>query len=91
MNDDPQHDADVHEPERPVAETLVEACVGAGAIARAELNEAERQHAEGAEQRGMRVVQRQEGAVLVVVRRRRIERNAAEHTGAHEVPESEPK
>ena len=56
-------------------------------VAQAEIDQPDRELPEGAEQRGVRVVQRQEGAVLVVVDERRVERAAAEHAGADEVPE----
>ena len=66
---------------------LVELGVGPGAIAQAEVDEAEREQPEGAEQRRVRVVERQEGAVLVVIDERRVERAAAEDAGADEIPE----
>jgi hypothetical protein len=46
-------------------------------VAQAEIHKPNRQLAEGAEQRGMGVVERQEGAMLAVVHQRRVERAAA--------------
>ncbi len=66
---------------------LVELGIRTRAIAQAEIDEAEREQAERAEQRGVRVVERQEGAVLVIIDERRIERAAAEDAGADEIPE----
>ena len=56
-------------------------------IAQAEIDQPDRQFAEGAEQRGVRMVERQEGAVLVVVDERRVQRAAAEDARADEIPE----
>ena len=58
-----------------------------GDVAQAEIDQSDRKLAERAEQRGMGMVQRQEGAVLVVVHQRRVERAAAEHARADEIPE----
>ena len=58
-----------------------------GGIAQAEIDQPDPQQAEGAEQRGMRVVQGQKRAVLVVIDQRRIQRAAAKDPGADEVPE----
>ena len=60
--------------------------VGRGG-AQAEVDQANGEEPEGAEQGGMRMVQRQERAVLVVIDQRRVERAAAEDSGADEVPE----
>ena len=58
-----------------------------GDVAQAEIDQPDRQFAESAGQRGVCMVERQEGAVLVVVHQRRVERAPAEHARADEIPE----
>ena len=84
---DPQHQPAIVEPERPQPEPLAERMPVGRDIAQAEIDQPDRQQAEGAEQRRMGVVEGQEGAVLVVIDQRRVQRAAAEDAGADEVPE----
>ena len=68
-------------------EPFAEPPASAGDIAQAEIDQPDRQQAEGAEQRRVGVVEGQERSVLVVVDQRRIQRAAAEDAGADEIPE----
>ena len=87
VQQDPQHQPAIVEPERPQPQLLAERLPIGGDVAQAEIDQSDRQFAEGAEQRGMGMVERQEGAMLVVVDQRRVERAAAEYARAHEIPE----
>ncbi|KGS21380.1 putative nitric-oxide reductase domain protein [Burkholderia pseudomallei MSHR7343] len=84
---DPQNEPRVIQPKRPEAEFLAESRLLGGGMPQAEIDQSDREQAERAEQRRVRVVQREEGAVLVIVDERRVERAAAEHARSDEVPE----
>ena len=87
VEENPHHQPDIVAPESDPPGLLVELGTRARAVTQAEVDEAKRQEPERAKQRGVRVVERQEGAVLVVIDERGIERAAAEDSGADEVPE----
>lgn len=59
----------------------------AGDIPQAEIDQPDAEQAERAEQGRVGMIQGEEGAVLVGVHQGRVERAAAEHAGADEVPE----
>ena len=83
----PHHQPNVVAPKGNSARPLIEDRAGTRAIAQAEIDETERKQAKGAEQRRVRVVERQESAVLIIIDQRRVDRSAAEHAGADEIPE----
>src|SRR5580692_9905211 len=87
IEQDPQDQATIVEPERPLPDPLAEWISVGGDIAQAEINEPDPKQAEGAEQRSMGMVERQEGAVFVIVDQRRIQRASSKNAGADEVPE----
>ena len=87
VEEDPHRQATIVTPERDAARRLVELGVRPGTIPQAEVDQPEREQPERSEQRRMRVVERQERAVLVVIDQRRVERAAAEDTGSDEIPE----
>ncbi len=84
---DPENQAEIIKPEGPQAEGVAER-PAPGDVAQAEINQANPQFAEGAEQRGMRMSEGEECSVLIVVNQRRVERASTEDTGTDEVPES---
>src|SRR5665213_872532 len=86
---DPENQAEVIKPEGPQADRVAER-PAAGDVAQAEINQANPQFAEGAEQRGMRMSEGEERSVLIVIYQRRVERAATEHAGTDEVPECGP-
>ncbi len=87
VEDDPQDEAAIIEPEGPPPEFLAKGVPIGGGVAQAEIDQPDTQKAEGAEQRGMGMVQGQKGAVLVVVDQGRILGAAAKDPGADKIPE----
>src|SRR6185312_10362027 len=84
---DPEHETAVVEPERPAARPFAECVPLTRRVAQTEIDESDPEQAEGAEERGMGVVERKEGAVLVVIDERRVQGPAAKHTRTDEIPE----
>ena len=87
VEENPHHQPDIVAPEGDPAGRFIELRIRSGAVTQAEIDQAEREQAERAEQRGMGVVEGQECAMLIIIDQRSVERAAAEHTGADEIPE----
>jgi len=87
VEEDPHRQARIVAPEGDAPEPLVEDRVRARSIAQAEVDETKREQPERSEQRGMRMIERQEGAVLVIIDERGVDRPAAKDSGADEIPE----
>src|SRR6185503_7491802 len=81
VEEDPQHQPGIVAPEGDASEPLVEHGFGPGPVPQAEIDEPKREEAKGSEERSMRVVERQEGAMLVIIDERCIDRAAAEDPG----------
>src|SRR6185312_13527051 len=87
VEQNPQDQAGIVEPEGPQPELLAEGRPLGVDVAQTKIDEPDRKLAECAEQRRMSMVQREKGAVLVVVDEWRVERATAKHAGTDEVPE----
>ena len=78
VQQDPQHKAAIVEPERPQPWPFAERYPIPRHIAQAEVDQADREQPERAEQRRVGMVQRQERPMFVVVDQRGVQRAAAE-------------
>jgi len=87
VEENPEHKTGVVEPERPQPEALAKWCPIGSRITQAKIDQPDGEQPKRAKQGGMRMIQRQKGAVLVIIDQRRVQRAAAEDAGADEIPE----